>query len=146
MLQICSEGAYLENMDVQLTARDNATMIENAKKTLAGISSNLNFLKSRRKKFQEKHVLNFSFCEHEPSRQSASDLRIARCFRNKELGPHVQDNGWQRRQKAWQICKQQCCLRIRLTRFFLSGIRKRIQRVWLRANERRGRWAVYDFW
>jgi hypothetical protein len=80
-------------MDVQLTARDNATMIENAKKTLAGISSNLNFLKSRRKKFQEKHVLNFSFCEHEPSRQSASDLRIARCFRNKELGPHVQDNG-----------------------------------------------------
>jgi len=26
-------------MDVQLTARDNQTMIENAKKTLAGISS-----------------------------------------------------------------------------------------------------------
>jgi len=40
MLQISSEGAYLENMDVQLTARDNATMIENAKKTLAA-STNL---------------------------------------------------------------------------------------------------------
>jgi len=34
-----TEVKFPENMDVQLTARDNATMIENAKKTLAGKSS-----------------------------------------------------------------------------------------------------------